>query len=274
MPDAPIEWLELKVQAAKFSDTNVVYIAPSKIHGRGVMSARKIKRKGKIRFLQYFEVSHYDPTSSGETGHDNGMTYIKGFIPEGADIGILGEISVKEAIRQCSENEECLGITYKSSTDDVEEIPESGINFKLKGNVIEHHEWGSYIKKERAYTLVQYPLGCTSLLLNRAELEAAPSKELVACGSRLINHSCKPNCEMVSEDMGPEFAVPGLPWTKGRVKGLYLHALGPIDEDEELTVDYTTLPLVRSEDEERLLTCDAEDQQEKEMTTTQTSHEL
>ena len=56
-------------------------------------------------------------------------------------------------------------------------------------------------------------------------------------------------------------------------QGLYLHALGPIDEDEELTV-YTTLPLVRSEDEERLLTCDADDQQEKEMTTTQTSHEL
>ena len=57
LPDAPIEWLELKVQAAKFSDTNVVYIAPSKIHGRGVMSARKIKRKGKIRFLQYFGIA-------------------------------------------------------------------------------------------------------------------------------------------------------------------------------------------------------------------------
>lgn len=266
LPDAPIEWLELKVQTAKFSDTNVVYIGPSEIHGRGVMSTRRIKRAGKIKFLQYFEVAYYAPTAMAGAEQDEEMAYIKGFIPEGGDIGILGEISVKEAIRQCNANEECEGITYRSHKDDVEEIPASGINFKAKGNVMEHDDWRSYIKKKRASTLVSYPLGCATTHLNSAELEAAPSKELVACGARLVNHSCKPTCEMVPEDMGADFAVPGLPWTKGRVKAIYLHALGPIDENEELTVDYNTLPGLMSETEQNALGCDANDGSEEKET--------
>ena len=121
--DAPIEWLELKVQSSKFSDPNVVYIGPSEIHGRGVMAAKRIRQAGKVKFLQYFEVSHFD-SKDAESGQE-GLTYVQGYIPEGSDIDVMGGITVKEGIKFCSENAECAGITYrveKGESDDSSEV--------------------------------------------------------------------------------------------------------------------------------------------------------
>lgn len=265
--DAPIEWLELKVQSSKFSDPNVVYIGPSEIHGRGVMAAKRIRQAGKVKFLQYFEVSHFDSKEDAESGQEGqeGLTYVQGYIPEGSDIDVMGGITVKEGIKFCSENAECAGITYRvekgESDDSSEVVPSKGIVFKSKGNVVDNDEWHSYIKKEYGSKLVNFPLGCSNTHLSRTELAAVHSKDLVACASRLVNHSCKPTCKMVAEDMSAEFAVPGLPWTKGRVKALYLHALRSLAEGEELTVDYNTVPFLMSPVEERNFICRTDDEE-------------
>ena len=262
--DAPIEWLELKVQSSKFSDPNLVYIGPSKIHGRGVMAAKNLK-EGKLRFLHYFEVSHLgDAEGAAEAW---GMTHEQGYIPEGSDISVVGGISVKESIQQCAGNYECVGVTYRSEENQSEDtggglevVPKMGISFKAKGNVVYSHDWRSYIKKERSSQLVSFPLGCSPMLLSRTEMAAAPSKELIACGARLINHSCNPTCKMVTEDMPSDFAVPGLPWTKGRVKAVYTHVLRPLKEGEELTVDYNTLHFLMGESETKQFVCEANEE--------------
>jgi hypothetical protein len=267
LPEAPMEWLELKVQASKFSDTNVIYIASSDLHGRGVMAAKRIKKPGKIPFLQFFEVSMLDSTPAAAVGSDSKqrhqqqeeeeeeMMHSPGYIPIGSDLELRGGITVREGIDACKENRECTGITFRSNSKDMDHRPVSGINFKSKGNVVDDELWHSYVKKSRSYTQVYFPLGCNPIYLSKAELSAVGDREAVACASRLLNHSCTPTCKMVQESVGDDLAVPGLPWTKGRVRSYYLHALRPLAEGEELSVDYNTIPFIMSPVEREMFVC-------------------
>ena len=264
LPEAPMEWLELKVQASKFSDTNVIYIGPSELHGRGVMAGKRIKKPGRIPFLQFFEVSMLDSAPAATVGdskqqhqqqEEGEMMHSPGYIPLGSDLELRGGITVREGIAACKENEECTGITFRSDSKDMDHRPVSGINFKSKGNVVDDVLWHSYVKKSRSYTQVYFPLGCNGNYLSKAELAAVGDREAVACAARLLYHSCKPTCKMVQESVGEDFAVPGLPWTKGRVRSYYLHALWPLAEGEELSVDYNTIPFVMSPVEREMFVC-------------------
>jgi len=122
--------------------------------------------------------------------------------------------------------------------------------------VLEGANWHSYVKAKRSISQVYYPLSCNAMFLSRKELEATESRDIVACAARLLNHHCEPTCKMVSEDMGPDFAIPGMPWTKGRVQAMYLHALRPLKEGTELTVDYNTIPYIMSVLESKQFVCE------------------
>ena len=225
-----MEWLELKVAASKFSDPNIVSIGPSELHGRGVMLSKDIKKGGRLPLLQFFEVSMLDADKMA-----HGMVYRAGFIPAGSDLDIVvsgadknsSALTPNEAIKVCEDHEDCVGITYFSSDIPDNHRPEASILFKGKGNVIEEVNWHSYVKSELSKSQVYYPLGCNGQFLSREEVEASDSRDVVACSARLVNHSCQPTCSMISEPMGEDFAIPGMPWTKGRVKGIYLYALSP-----------------------------------------------
>ena len=263
LPDAPVEWLELKVAASKFSDPNIVSIGPSELHGRGVMLAKNVKKAGRLPLLQFFEVSMLgaDYLEQGE----GGMVYRAGFIPTGSDLDIKAEkkgsiLTPEEAIKACEGHDDCVGITYFAADAPDKYRPEASILFKGKGNVIEGANWHSYVKSALSVSQVYYPLGCNSQFLSRYEVEASSPRDVVACSPRLINHSCRPTCRMVSESMGDEFAIPGMPWTKGRVQGMYLHALTALGAGTELSVDYNTIPYVMSTEEKAMFQCKEEEE--------------
>ena len=258
LPDAPVEWLELKVMASKFSDPNIVSIGPSELHGRGVMLAKDVKVAGRIPLLQFFEVSMMGADKMEQSA--GGMVYRQGFIPAGSDLDLGadkegGLLTSEEAIKACEDNEECIGITYYRS-DEPDKQREEKVLFKSKGNVMDGANWHSYVKSELSVSQVYYPLGCNAQFLSKEELEASDKNDIVACSPRLVNHSCHPTCVMISESMGTDFAIPGMPWTKGRVKGLYLHALMPLKAGTELSVDYNTIPYVMSVEEKAMFNCD------------------
>ena len=109
LPDAPVEWLELKVMASKFSDPNVVSIGPSELHGRGIMLAKNVKKAGRIPLLQFFEVSMLGVEKMEQSA--GGMVYREGFIPAGSDLDLGadkegGLWTSEEAIKACEDSEE------------------------------------------------------------------------------------------------------------------------------------------------------------------------
>ena len=248
------QWAALSKQAAQFSDLESFHVDNSTLHGRGVLASRPLA-KGRLHFLQFFEVLEETalPQSRLHLLLDSDkLSFKQGFIPEGSDLATKHNVPVEVALAECSADTNCVGVTFQPPNDGK---PPAFVVYKGKGNVVSHSDWHSYIKRSKASSPVYYPLGCNSHLLSLDQKDSSPSRGLAACGARLVNHHCEPSCEMAVEQMGADFAIPGMPWTKGLVRARYLHALRELQKGEELTVDYNQIPFVMSTHEKTMFRC-------------------
>ena len=237
-------WDDVLAQASEFSPRyDLIRIQTSAIHGRGVVAAGAIAKGTKLT-LQWFDYVERDGApQEGDTLRD-GLRHADGYIPAGNNI--RNEIMLVAAARvQCFADAACQGITFKHA-DPTPSVPVM-ISFKTStdvSGVAEIDTWHSWVRTDvEERRIVHFPLTCGSLIFPKLLPPDLPPAGLLACSARLFNHACDATIDIVAEPMPADFAIPGVPYTRGRdVKGWHAIARRDLSEGDEITINYFTCP--------------------------------
>ena len=239
-------WDDVLAQASEFSPRyDLIRIQTSAIHGRGVVAAGAIAKGTKLT-LQWFDyVAHDGASQEGDTLRD-GLRHADGYIPSGNDIR-RESMLVAAARVKCFADAACQGITFQHA-DPTPSVP-VWIDFKTTTDVSgtaggAGEEWHSWVRTDvEERRIVFFPLTCGSLIFPKLLPLDLPPAGLLACSARMVNHACDATIDIVAEPMPADFAIPGIPYTRGRdVKGWYAIARRDLSEGDEITVNYFTTP--------------------------------